>query len=1137
MDPFDPIRRRARELHDEVVKHGVDPWKVLDLVKGAAELRGLELKWVEAQNPSLNGAHAIFDDQAGLILCSANGSVGERCLRAAHELGHAVLHAASTTEEWCSESDIDPSRSTETVPVGLQRVEDYGARVRKELQANVFGRELLFPRGRAKELHIDDGLGATQIAVRLAIPIEVVRQQLLDALLLPAIEVRDEVEPPTLSENDPSQDFAVNHRDSPFLLEAGPGTGKTRTLVRRVAALIDDGADPSKILVLTFSNRAAGELTERLARAIPDSAPKIWVGTFHAFGLDLMRRFHVELGTPLSPALFDRSDGVEMLEDSLPMLELKHYRNLWDPTRDLAAMLSAISRAKDELVDPSAYRKLGEAMLARSGADVEAAEVAQKCIEVATVYARYEEMLREAGGVDFGDLIKRPAELLAAKPGVLAAVRARHEHVLVDEYQDVNRASAKLLKLVAGDGKRLWVVGDARQSIYRFRGASSANMRLFSDDYPGASRKTLGVNYRSSRQIVSTYSTFAREMGASEGMQPLVLEARRGDAEAPIVSSYETTHDEAQGVATSILELRAAGTKLRDQAVLCRSNARVSEMAAALEAIGIPVLHLGSLFERDEIRELLCVLALFIDSFGDSLVRVGTIPRYRLSMQDCFTVTSHLREGKGAAAMRLRKAALATGVSNEGRESLKHLADDLAGIEDSWFPWDVLTTFLLDRTRRLAELAADSSVGARMRGIAIWQFLNFVRDRGPLKAGQPIRRTLDRVRQISMFGEERELRHVPQAALGMDAVRLMTVHGSKGLEFDSVHVPGLCKASFPTNRRGGGACPQPDDLTAGRGPATLEREHDDEEESLFFVATSRARRHLRISHFRKQANGNNRAASPFLGRIEQWSSRPFLPARPDAPQPGGTFVDVREGSEHRLTVAMLGLYEKCELRYFYTHALKLGGGKKPTPFTRTHDCIQAFIKWLSPARLEPGFDAATAEAEFDRIWQKAGPTGHAFAADYYHLALRLVRFLLTTYRGQQLAVAEDLPVVSNGKTLWLERIEIGMHAGVPLLRQVRTGRLRKGEYERKEYTLYRMAAEQRFGSARLEAVHLSDELVDDVEQLTSKKEAHRREQVAGLISRMSIGRFDPNPEAGTCSRCPHFFACGAVPHGPLMKDL
>ena len=630
MDSFELVREAAFELHASVANREAG-LRSLSLVEAAVRHLDLLLVWLDAADPMLKGARALFDEQGGMLCCANDGDPATRASLVAHELGHACIHRGSSA---CTSDDIDASRSIEAAPVGLQRVEDYGSHERRELQANVFAREFLLPRSEARQLHVANGQRASAIANQLELPKNLVRQQLLDALLLPTIATSP-ARASDISRPDPSQDRAAAHRNSAFQLQAGPGTGKTRTLVMRVLGLLRNGIDPSAIVLLTFSNRAAGEIAERIATVAPEAAPRIWAGTFHAFGLDLIRRYHDRLGLPTDPVLFDRSDAIELLEEILPTLPLKHYRNLWDPTVVLRDIVAAISRAKDEVADPIRYRALANAMLASATNDDKKRKAAEKALEVADVYDLYEKALRERDAVDFGDLVMRPALLLESNPDIRSAVQLRHRHVLVDEYQDVNRASARLLKAIADNGQRLWVVGDARQSIYRFRGASSTNMAAFASDYPNATIDRLEVNYRSTTEIVDTLVAIAPKMGASRGMLPLNFAAQRGSSGAkPEIRTFDTVEQEAEGIAASVRELETAGIPLRDQAVLCRGNNRINEIAAALEERGVPVLHLGSLFERDEIRDLLALLNLAVDSYGNGLARVATMPRYDVPLQD-----------------------------------------------------------------------------------------------------------------------------------------------------------------------------------------------------------------------------------------------------------------------------------------------------------------------------------------------------------------------------------------------------------------------------------------------------------------------------------------------------------------------
>ena len=1123
-----------------VVGDGTDPFDPLALVNAAADQLDLGLAWLNPGDPVLKNARALFDKQSGMICCEEADSQVERALLVGHEIGHVKLHTGSSV---CAVNDIDPSRSTEAAPIGLQRVEDYGARERRELQANVFAREFLLPRAMASRLHMEERLTATEITERTGLPKALVRQQLFDALLLPEVPQPIAAELSTqVPQLDPSQDRAAAHSGAPFQLQAGPGTGKTRTLIKRISSLIEQNVDPSSILVVTFSNRAAGELTERLVAAVPDAAARIWVGTFHAFGLDLIRRYHDRLSLTPNPPLFDRSDAIEILEDILPTLPLVHYRNLWDPAIILRDVVGAISRAKDEVTDPARYRTLAQAMMDNAQGDEEAQNTAEKCLEIADIYDLYERTLRERGAVDFGDLIMRPTLLLEGDAKLRIAVQLRHRHVLVDEYQDINRASARLLKAVAGDGKRLWVVGDARQSIYRFRGASSANMVQFSDDYEGAMTDRLDLNYRSTKQIADTVVAVAPYMGASQGMLLLDLHATQGLGPArPEIRRYETPGREIGGIAASIRELEADGIALRDQAVLCRSNSRLNEIAAGLEARGIPVLHLGSLFERDEVRNLLALLSLAVDPFGSALVRVGAMQRYGLSLQDVHAALQHLREQEGSALAGLATLSTALGVSVEGRAGIDRLARDLAGITPSAPAWEFLSTYLLDRTDLIREIAQASTATGRIRAISIWQFLNFVREQSPVSGGLPILRTLDRVRQLVLLAEERDLRQVPAAALHMDAVRLMTIHGSKGLEFEAVHVPGLTVSSFPSSRRSQ-RCPPPVGMIEGDENLTVaaaaKQAHEHEEQCLFFVALSRAKTYLRLHLARKQPNGKNRNASPFLDwlpsdLVNEVAQPPILPQPAGASSPAP--VEVAWSADWRLTDSHLTAYDKCPRRFFYTHVIGLGNARKTTAFSQTHDCIHGLLNWLADAHLTSNPTLAEAEAAFEAIWRKCGPADHAFAEDYRRLASRIVKALVRAGADRRFRAPEQIAIdFPNGRVI-VEPDEIAeLPNGTVALRHVRTGSKRSDEYDHLEYTLYHTAAKALGGSGvTVEALHLTDETAEEVPSLTAKKLAYRRNKSSIMLADIAAGQFPAKVDNVTCPRCPHFFICAATPAGTL----
>jgi DNA helicase II / ATP-dependent DNA helicase PcrA len=615
-----------------------------------------------------------------------------------------------------------------------------------------------------------------------------------------------------------------------------------------------------------------------------------------------------------------------------------------------------------------------------------------------------------------------PTLLLEKDEAVRAATRLRHRHLLVDEYQDVNRASVRLVKALADDGKNLWVVGDARQSIYRFRGASSANMAAFTEDFPGGASEPLEINYRSTQKVIDAYAAFARGMPMPAELAQLDLEANRGEGTAvPEIRGFGTPDDEAAGIAASIRELEKSGVALRDQAVLCRTNPRIDEIAHALEARGIAVLHLGSLFEREEIRDLLSLLTLAADRIGAGLVRIATMPRYRMPLQDVKRVLDYLRGGERPALSRLEEVSALPDLSSEAAAAMKRLAADCSGLKPSQSAWDYLTTILLDRSDLVRSIGAGAGIASRMRGIALWQFLNFLRDQSPVAKGPPIHNVLERVRNLVLLAEERDLRQVPEAALQMDAVRLMTIHGSKGLEFEAVHIPGLIVTGLPGNFRNP-RCPPPEDMVKGGKGSIAEQSrlaHAQEEECLFFVAMSRARTHLRLSFTKLQDSGKGRNPSPFLARVaSKMRTIENAPALASAEKVSAARIDLSLPAAWPLTDRGVISYENCPRRFFYTHVLAIGTARRSTSFERTHSCIYELISWLSKARLEGAPTREQTHAAFDDIWAAQGPSDPAYAQDYRELARSLVDGLVDAGAGRRFREAQPLAIdFANGKIL------------------------------------------------------------------------------------------------------------------------
>lgn len=1131
MDAIELARREAERLHAEGVSFGDDPWNSYEFVATQAKRKGLTVNAVPSDSPLLDGVLARYDPDADLIIHARNGSLFDQAVYVAHELGHAVL-GDGQPDTAC---EIDPSRPVEASPVGEDRVIDYSRRQRREVQMDLFARELVLPRSVARRLHVDEGLTASVIAERLGAPFMVVAQQLLDALLLPPIEAGPEAPRPEATP-DGSQLNAAGHRGGPMLVEAGPGTGKTQTLVARIDGLLAQGIDPRDFLVLTFSNKAAGELSDRIAAKRPLEAAAMWVGTFHAFGLDLVRRHHEALGFTAEPRLMDRAEAIDLLQEDFTRLDLMHFRDLWNPARKLAEILKAVSRAQDELVGPEAYRGLAQTMFDEAGVDDQKRVAAEKCLEVAQVYERYQAIKRAHGAVDFGDLITLPVDLLREHPQILESLRERYRHVLVDEYQDVNRASVRLLEQLSPLGQNLWVVGDVRQSIYRFRGASPFNVDRFGrEDFPGGTRPRLEVNYRSRGEIVAAYSRFAGEMSAGHG-RPAGLEAFRGDAGHAVEHRrFLDKTSEAPALVDAILEMKAAGFAFRDQAILCSGNDRLGRLGAELERRGVPVLYLGSLFERPEVQDLLSWLSLLTDPRAMGLVRATPLSD-GLTLADVQTVLTHLA-AEATAPMTWGEEPPA-GVSGPGREALRRIATALNGFSAADNPWTILATMLLDRTRLAAEISAADDTTARARGIALWQFMNFVRVQPARGPHEPVRALLDRIRRLVALSDERDLRQLPAAAQGIDAVRLMTMHGSKGLEFPVVHVPGmnaqgLPRAFIPPT------CPPPDGLVGDRAiPALsiLRSSHEDEQECLFYVALSRARDRLILYSARQnQASGARKPAarqpSPYVARAigdrETLVAPVFEPDRSPEDLP----VELRLSGRPSFALHEIAQYEGCPRRFLYSVLLAVGGGSGPrSAFLQMHDIVRSVIQQI----VSSGSDADAA-ALLEQAWAQSSLREDGYADDFQRIAADLVGYYVESRAGRAGRAADRLTANLDAGDIHLTPEEVLEQDGRLIFRRIRTGHRSKTSAERKSEALFPMAVAQMFPGAESQTVYLGDGAIEDAPRLDAAKTSLRRAVIDELIGHVGDGRFPTKESAFTCPTCPAFFVCGPIPPGPLSK--
>lgn len=392
-----------------------------------------------------------------------------------------------------------------------------------------------------------------------------------------------------LTHLNPQQQAAVTHLDSPLLILAGAGSGKTRVLIHRVAFLIGEkSVQTTEVLLVTFTNKAAQEMKKRLERLLPGQAGAPLACTFHSFCARFLRREAAQLGLSPSFVIYDEKDQLEALRQTMAKLGLGEKR--YHPQ----ALLNTISQAKNELVEPEMYQSLAKGVFQQTAAQV---------------YPKYQQTLREYQALDFDDLLVETVRLLEAKPDLAKRYQNQFRYLLVDEYQDTNRAQYRLTQLLSGTGKGLCVVGDCAQSIYSWRGADYRNLLALEKDYPDLKTINLEQNYRSTKTILSA----ANQVIAQNSTHPILKLWTENDAGENItLFQARNETEEAFFVAETIRQQLAEGNQLNDFAVLYRTNAQSRIIEEVLMKLGLPYLLVGgtNFYDRAEIKDCVVYLRL-----------------------------------------------------------------------------------------------------------------------------------------------------------------------------------------------------------------------------------------------------------------------------------------------------------------------------------------------------------------------------------------------------------------------------------------------------------------------------------------------------------------------------------------------
>lgn len=737
-----------------------------------------------------------------------------------------------------------------------------------------------------------------------------------------------------LDELNPAQHAAVTHVSGPLLIVAGAGTGKTSVITRRMAWLIREGlANPEEILALTFTDKAAQEMEERVDRLLPYGYVDLWISTFHGFGERVLRERGLEIGLPHSFRVLDETAQWLLLRRHFERLQLSYYRPLGNPTRFLQALLTHFSRAEDELVTPAMYSEYVKHLQLNTDQTVATADTtdAARLVEVADAYHLYKQLLREEEALDFSDLINETLRLYRERPNILSEYRQRFKYILVDEFQDTNYAQYELVRLLSAPKNNITVVGDDDQSIYKFRGASVSNILDFERDYPDLTRVVLTDNYRSKQEVLDAAYAFIQHNNPDRlearlaGQLSKRLVATRGTGGEIHRLHGTTVGDEARLVVEAILDRKSESpqTSWNDFAILVRANDHAEPFLQQLRLRGIPHEFMAArgLYTQSLVVDILSYLRVLVDPHHSvGLYRVLTSAAVGLGQSDAIAINHEARRRSESVWSVCRRIESVPDITPEAvtriRTTLGRLEQHALRARQD-VVGQIVLLFLHD-TGYLKFLTSQSDAISRDAMRILQQLWKQVERFANEETSPIVERFLEMVDMSLAAGDSGFLPPDPDA--GPELVRVMTVHAAKGLEFAHVFMVNLVDRRFPTTERRD-AIPLPDVFVKEYLPEG--DPHLQEERRLLYVAMTRAKDTLWLTSAEDYGGARAKKLSRFLGELN-------LPEQPAEsrepmiellPQPRPIFAGFV--IPEKMSFTQFAAFRACPLQYKLEHLLRI----------------------------------------------------------------------------------------------------------------------------------------------------------------------------------------------------------------------
>ena len=796
------VARRVRAQALGTSGGSVDPSVV---VAAALKLADLEVGHFE-RGPD-PGELGHYDRAAGTVQVARGLPPGLEASVLAHELGHHHLHTDRRLEIGArGRGKPAPSRT------GSDRYEGYSGREYKEVQADVFSAEFLCPTDVVREAMLSRGMGCGDLIRCTGLPEEMVADQVARALLLPPLRSVEDLPVPV--ELDADQLRAAGWTGGTLLVRGAAATGKTTALVGRIRDLLAAGTAPATILVLTSSNRAAEEMRARAAHISATAGSEAWFGTFDDLAFELVAKWHPRLGLPADFGVVDHTTGLSLLE----------------------AILGDRSRAvrfegRPDQAAVKAFREIQRRKRLSSAPRQETGDHDRD-----DLHRAYDEALDGLGSLDLGGIATSAAFLLQTDTEVLASCAARFAHLLVDDLEEVDVPGLRMLDALAGAGLRTWATASGSVATYTYRGAATDGPRHL-EEVLSATSITLARRHRCGSEIEALVDALSHRPPG---------ETRREAAETGkgrlTVSRTATARDEARAIRDVAEAWRLDGVPFRDQIVVARSHLVLDTTAGNLRALGVPVLHVGDLSQRPEVRDLLALLSVDEAPERLGLFRAARAAGLDASRAEVLTLLRTARRRGWLTTTALLRAGELEGLTDRAKGEFARLGRELEGWDARTSSARSLRTWLFDRSPYLAPITALADAPEnRMRLVAIHHLLRICEEHDAAGDGD-FERLLGRVRRMRSLDQRTSNRQVFDHLEGVEAIRICTMHASRGLQFRGLHVPGMAEGYMPAPWRGA-TPPRSRWSEASRS----KEEHLRLERGLLASTLSRAQHHLHLS--------------------------------------------------------------------------------------------------------------------------------------------------------------------------------------------------------------------------------------------------------------------------------------------------